>query len=325
MKQYSLLFIIFIFASILSLFIGSTGIEFSLFSAAGKLKEIYEIIFWQIRFPRTILSFLTGGCLALAGLVLQTWLRNPLADAHIFGISGFSAFGSVLALYLGLYSISPLFVPALGLGGAFISILLIMIFSHRNMTQEKIILLGIALSSLAGAGIGLLLNLANDPHMALEITFWLMGSVSEKSFSDIAFLSPFLFIGLFLLIKIRYDLNALVMGDEMAYSLGVCLKQISFIILLIVACLVGSITSLTGAIGFVGLAVPHIIRFFYGSLPSRLLIPSFLLGGVFVMIADIIVRILPTSSEIKLGLTTSLLGLPFLFHILFSSYKRKSI
>ena len=311
-----------IIAVILSVFIGTVKIYPDILWSNPTANNDLYLILMELRLPRAILAFLAGASLGLSGAILQGWLRNPLADSSVLGMNISAALGGVIAIYTGLYMVNILFLPILGIMGALMNIVILSFLTYKKSHSVMVILAGIAMSSAVGALVVLALNLAPDPHTALEITFWLMGSVSNRSLLDVYLITPFIVVGMGMTYFIRNSLDALSLGEDTAYTMGVNLKRLKIKILFISACLVGCVTAVAGSIGFVGLAVPHIMRMIYGGMPSRILLPSALAGGIFVTIADILVRILPTTTELKLGVMTSLLGVPFLFKILWQSHKK---
>ena len=310
--------------ALLSLMIGSVYITpYDIMNAllSGTDNNI-TLIFLELRLPRTLLALSVGAALGLSGAVLQGWLRNPLADPSVLGTTSCAALGGVIAIHTGLYAMNIIMLPLGGIIGALFGTILIAFLTLSHVSTLTIILAGIALQSLSAAMTALALNLAPDPHTALEIMFWLMGSVSERSFDDVILLLPFFVIGCILSFKFRKDLDALTLGEDTAISMGVNLKTLKYSIFLSIALMVGAVTAIAGSVGFVGLAIPHILRPFLGEQPSKLLLPSLLGGALLVLVADIIVRIIPTSSELKLGVVTSLIGIPFFFKILLNGRRR---
>ena len=281
-----------------------------------------QIIFLQLRLPRTLLALCVGAGLGAAGALLQGRLQNPLADAGVLGASSAAALGGVLAIHSGLYAFTSFALPICGMLAAWCAAASVFFLAGKRAGVLTVILAGVAIQSLTGALTALSLNLAPSPHAALEIAFWLLGSVADKSFNDIFLILPFLGVGLYATFGCKNALNALSLGEETAQSLGTDLKRLNTLVLLAVTLTVGSVTAIAGSVGFVGLAVPHLLRPLIGAAPGRLLMPSALAGAILVTAADILTRVIPTSSELKLGVVTSLLGAPFFLKILLD-YRRK--
>jgi len=270
----------------------------------------------EIRLPRALLGALVGGILGLAGAALQGFLRNPLAEPGLIGASAGAAFGAVLAIYFGLASLFPMALPFMGMGGAIVVVAIIYALAGRDTSVLTLILAGLALNSFAGSLTALALNLAPSPRAALEIAFWLLGSLSDRSLQHLYLAAPFIAIGGLLILVNGRALDALSLGERTASSMGINLRSMSFRIIAGTAIAVGAAVSVSGAIGFVGLVVPHLIRPFVGHRPSQLLIASALGGAVLLLAADISVRLIPTYQELKLGVVTGLLGAPFFLVIL---------
>jgi iron complex transport system permease protein len=269
------------------------------------------LILTELRLPRAILALLVGATLGLSGAVLQGLLRNPLAEPGLLGVSGGAALGAVIAIYFGLSASSVLTTPLLGTIGALAAGALTFAFGRGGTLT--LILAGAAVSGLAGAGLSLALNLSPSPYAAFEITTWLLGSLADHDWNQLALAVPFILIGWAMLASTARALDALTLGEPQAESLGIDLGRTRFLALAGTALSVGAATSVTGAIGFIGLVAPHLVRPFVGHQPSRILLPSALLGAVLLLAADIATRFIPTSSELKLGVLTSLVGTPFFF------------
>lgn len=291
----------------------------SLFMGQLSWKEVFNdpqitwIVFETLRLPRTLLALLTGAMLGLTGATLQGYLKNPLADAGLIGVSSAASFGVVLALSCGISVLwSPLFGMVAALG-------LMMIFYGTSLKRPdtlSLILIGLAFNSLFGALTSLTLNLSSNPYKNLELLFWLLGSFTNQSLESIFFVIPFLIAGSILLWKQRRVLDALALGEDMAETFGYSLKRTTQMIIIGISLCIGPLTALGGTIGFVGLIVPHILRHFTKPTPSALLIPSALGGALLCLGADILIRLLPTNTEIKIGVVTSLLGAPFFLFLL---------
>jgi iron complex transport system permease protein len=269
------------------------------------------LVVTELRLPRAILAILVGASLGLSGAVLQGLLRNPLAEPGLLGVSSGAALGAVMAIYFGLAHTFPLATPLLGLAGAMGAGA--MTFAFGRGSTLTLILAGAAVSGLMGAFLAMALNFAPSPYAAYEMSIWMLGSLSERSWDHILLAAPFIGVGLLLLATMGRAMDALALGEAQALSLGINLDRTRILALLGVGLAVGAATSVTGSIGFVGLVAPHLVRPFVGHQPSRTLLPSALAGAALLLIADIGTRIIPTNSELRLGVITSLLGAPFFF------------
>lgn len=280
------------------------------------------MVIGDIRLPRTLLSLTIGAALGLSGAALQGLLRNPLADPSLTGASQGAALGAAAVFYFGLFPFAGEVAPALaGLLGAGVALLL-MLGLAGSARSSMVIMAGLAISTLTGAALATVLNFAPNPFAMQELVFWLLGSVSERSLGHLVFLLPALIVGGVLIWGQRHLLVALSLGEQVAQSLGLAVVRGSRLIVLGVALLVGASVAIAGNIGFVGLLVPHLVRPLVGHRPDRLLLPSALFGAVLVGLADICVRLLPPGREIKLGVLTSLLGMPLFIWLIWKDRQR---
>lgn len=268
------------------------------------------LIIWQIRLPRAVAAFVVGAALGMSGAALQGLLRNPLAEPGVLGVSAMSALVATFALYYGLTGAHPWAVPVAAIIGALIATAIIAAAALRTQSVVTLILIGVGLSSLAGAVMSLLLNLAPNPFSLSDMINWTLGSVANRSLTDIAFAAPFLLIGLSLMMRSRRGLSALTLGEEAASGIGVNLKNLRIIVVIGAGLATGAAVSIAGAIGFVGIVAPHVVRPFVGHDPARTLLPSAILGGLFLVLADITLRLIPTQNELKLGVVAALIGAP---------------
>jgi iron complex transport system permease protein len=284
---------------------------------AGKGDPVLRAVLLELRLPRALLGLLVGGMLGLGGAVLQGYLRNPLAEPSVLGTSNAAALGAVIALYFGLAQAHPLALPVLAVTGALIGLAPLLLLAGRAESPLSLILAGIAVATLGGAGISLALNLAPNPFAAMEIMSWLMGSLEDRSFEHVWLALPCIAVGAGLLLWNARALDALTLGEDAARTLGVDLRALRWRLLAGIAIGVGGAVAVSGAIGFVGLIVPHLLRPLTDRSPSALLLPSALGGAALLSAADIAVRLIPTvDSELRLGVLTSLLGVPvFLYHL----------
>ena len=283
----------------------------------GHGDRIASAILLDLRLPRTIIGLAVGAMLGLAGAALQGYLRNPLAEPSVLGASNAAALGAVGAIYFGLAELHPLILPLMAISAALLSLVLLFALAGRSESPLTLILAGIAVATLAGAGISLALNLSPNPFAAMEIMTWLLGSIENRSFHHVWIAVPCIAIGILLLLADGHALDALTLGEDGARALGVDLRVTRLRLLLGVAIGVGGAVAVSGAIGFVGLIVPHIVRPLTDRAPSSILLPSALAGASLLTLADIGVRLIPATNELKLGVMTAFLGVPvFLVHLM---------
>ncbi len=280
------------------------------------------LVIGEIRLPRTLLALAVGAALGLSGAALQGLLRNPLAEPGLVGASQGAALGAATVFYFGIFAgLGTLATAVAGLLGA-VTALLFMLLLAGSGRPALVIMAGLAISTVASAALAVVLNFAPNPYAMQELVFWLMGSVSNRGLDSLLILFPALIIGAALILSQQRLLAALSLGEQVAESMGLSVKNGSRITVLGAACLVGSAVSVAGAIGFVGLLVPHMLRPFVGHRPDKLLIPAALLGAILVCLADIAVRGMPPGRELKLGVLTSLIGAPFFVWLVWKERKR---
>jgi iron complex transport system permease protein len=294
-----------------SLLCGSVWLRPSQFFQNDALGSMARLVLLDIRLPRLTLAVLIGGALGLAGAVLQGLTRNPLAEPGTLGVSSGAALGGVMAIYFGLASHFAVAIPLLGLAGAAAAMLLTFALGRGGGTVA-LILAGSAVTALMVALIALALNLAGNPYAAFEISSWLMGSIADKSWSQVWLAGPFIVLGCAVLFVTGRSLDALSLGEAQAESLGIHLERLHALALIGTALSVGAATGVAGSIGFVGLVAPHVVRPLLGYQPSRLLVPSTLAGALLLLAADLVTRLIP-GADLKVGVFTALLGTPFFF------------
>jgi iron complex transport system permease protein len=282
----------------------------------GGGSDVQQTIVREIRLPRTILGLAIGAILGLSGAALQGLLRNPLASPSLFGAPQSAAFGAVLMIALGWADVRSYALPVAGIAMAFVSVFVLLGIAGRNAGLLLLILAGLAISSLAGAATSLVMNLSPNPFAALEIAFWLLGSLEDRSFRHVALALPFIIAGAIVLISQRHAFRTLSLGEETAQSLGVDIGRLRLLVIVGVALGVGGAVAVTGTIGFIGLVAPHLMRPLIGYDPSRLLVPSALTGAALLLAADIAVRIIPSNTDIKVGVLTSIIGVPFFLYLI---------
>ncbi len=283
------------------------------------------LIMQQLRLPRALLGLMIGLTLGLSGAALQGYLRNPLAEPGLLGVSSSASLGAVLALYSGLSLLFPLSLPLMALGFAFIAVILVQFLAGGSGSTITVILAGVAVSAFAGALTSLALSLAPNPFALMEIVFWMLGSLNDRSMSHVWLVLPFMSLGWIMLILSGRSLDALTLGQETAASMGVDLRKVQFLVVAGTAMSVGAATAVAGAIGFIGLVVPHVLRPLVGSRPSRLLPASAIGGAVMLLAADIFVRLILPEKDLKLGVLTALIGAPFFLHLVWRLRKGAEI
>jgi iron complex transport system permease protein len=294
-----------VFLAVLSMLIGPAG--FGLPRGEGAA----QLILTEIRLPRTLLAALTGAALALSGAALQGYLRNPLAEPGIIGVSSGAGLGAVLAIHSGVSAAFALALPLGGLAGASVATLVVLALAGERGGALTLILAGVAVSSVATALISLVLSLSHNPFAAVEIIFWLLGSLADRSMTHVWLAGPLMLSGMAVLLMLGSSLDAMTLGEDAARNLGVDLARVRYLIVAGTALSVGAATAIVGTIAFVGLVVPHVLRPLVGHMPSRLL-PASLLGGAgLVLASDIVLRIVTPGGELRLGVLTALLGAPF--------------
>lgn len=301
-----------VLAAAASLTVGPAGLGAARTLAAltGHGDPAARIILTELRLPRALLALLVGAMLGLSGASLQGYLRNPLAEPGVLGVSNAAALGAVIALYFGLATLHPAVLPLLAVIGGMIAMAPLLLLAGRVESPLGLILAGIAVSTLAGAGVSLALNMAPNPFAAMEIMTWLMGSLEDRSTLHLLIALPCVAIGAALLLWDGRALDALTLGEDGARALGVDLPAVRLRLLLGTAIGVGGAVAVSGAIGFVGLVVPHLVRPLTDRSPSAVLLPSALAGAGLLAAADVVVRLIPTWIELRLGVVTALLGVP---------------
>ncbi|MCC6303839.1 MAG: iron ABC transporter permease [Rhodobacteraceae bacterium] len=293
----------------------------ALFGAEGRA---LVLVMQEIRLPRALLAAAVGAALGLAGAAMQGLLRNPLAEPGLLGVSAAAALGAVIALQTGLAARFAPALPASALAGAGMAAALMLAVALPRGGTLALILAGIALSALAGAATALVLNLSPNPFAAAEIVFWTMGSLRDRALADLWLASPFLGLGAALVIAARRGLDALTLGEEAAASLGAGLVRLRLLVVLGTAALVGAATAVAGAVGFVGLVVPHLVRPLCGGLPSRTLPAAALGGAAMVLAADLATRLIAPERDLKLGVLTAIVGAPFFLHLVFRTARAEA-
>lgn len=281
--------------------------------------EIARTVLIELRLPRLLLGLLVGGTLGLCGAALQGLLRNPLAEPGLLGVSSGAAFGAVVVFYFGLAGAQSLLLPAGAVAGSLLALSALYALAGRRGDFLGVILAGIAINAFAAALTSLALNFAPSPYAALEILFWMLGSLADRSLTHVWLVLPLMVPGWIMVVAAARGLDALTLGESAAASLGFDPKSTQWLVIGGTALAVGAAVAVTGVVGFIGLVVPHLLRPWVGYHPSRLLVPSFMAGGLLTVLSDVALRLMPPGPELKLGVVTALLGAPFFLHLLLRS------
>ena len=295
-----------------AIMLGSTplGTRHILQALMGQGSPGDAIVLWEIRLPRAMAAYAVGAALGLSGAALQGLLRNPLAEPGVLGVSASASLFATFTLYFGFSAISSLVLPLAAIAGALMATSFLAVVALRVNSVIALILIGVGISSFSGALMTLLMNLAPNPFSLSDMINWMMGTVANRSFEDILFAAPFLIIGAVLILSSGRDLSAFTLGEEAASGIGVSLTTVRMKVVFGTGFCTGAAVAIAGAVGFVGIVAPHLVRPHVDHEPSATLLPSALLGGVILVAADIFIRVAPTIAELKLGVVAALLGAP---------------
>tara|TARA_R110000764_G_scaffold79176_3_gene157749 strand:+ start:26601 stop:27506 length:906 start_codon:yes stop_codon:yes gene_type:complete len=286
------------------------GLGETLGALFGQGTEASRIIVWEIRLPRAVAAFGVGAALGLSGAGLQGLLQNPLAGPGVLGVSAFASLGAVIAIYFGLAAAGSFAVPLAAILFSGLAVALLLSAAGRGASTVTLLLVGIGLSSLAGALTSLALNLAPNPYSLSDLINWMLGSVANRSWADVGMVAPAWALGAVAVMMAGPSLRALSLGEETAASLGVNPARARLLIIIGTSLLAGASVAVAGTIGFVGMVAPHIVRPLVKHDPQRVLLPSALAAGAMLLGADMLVRVLPFSQELKLGVAAALFGAP---------------
>ena len=321
MKLFIALMVLMMAMFTASLFVGYAAISLSdgLSGLLGSGDPLIVTVMQEIRLPRTLLAAMVGASLGLSGAAMQGFLRNPLAEPGLIGVSGSAALGAVIALQTGFSATFLLALPLSALACAAIAVGLILMLAGPRGSSMTLILAGIAVSAFAGSLTSLALNLSPNPYAASEIVFWMMGSVADRAMTHVWLALPIMALGWLALATLGRGLDALTLGEDAAEALGISLTSLRLRLLFGTAAAVGAATAVAGAVGFVGLVVPHILRRFAHGTPSTLLWASALGGAAMVLAADLAVRLVLPDRDLKLGVVMALIGAPLFLHLIYKT------
>lgn len=300
----------------------------SMGSTAGGLKAIFQSVFdlgdskstldtivWEIRFPRVLLASLVGAALSLGGLVFQALLRNPLAEPYILGISGGSAIGAITGILLGFSRFPGVSFTAFT--GSIATLLLILVMSSGKtiLKKDSLLLSGVMVNAFCSAVIMFLVSLTQDARLH-NIIFWLMGDLSLGEMQHVGLLAAMLIPCFILIFWFSNAMNLLLMGKEMAQTMGVNIRVVTVTLLVATSFMVSATVSFCGLIGFVGLVMPHLLRLVLGP-DQRILVPACVLGGgAYMVLCDTLARVLPEQGEMPAGVITAMVGAPLFIFLL---------
>jgi iron complex transport system permease protein len=282
---------------------------------AGRGDDLARTVVWDLRLPRTLVGMTVGAGLAASGVAMQAFFRNPLASPGLLGVSAGGALGAVAALALGGGAVTVWTVPGASILGAFLATGAVVALARRGAGPEHLLLCGVALNALFGAGTSFLLVLsAGRFQVSGQILFWLMGGIENRTWEHVAVALPLVVAGCLLMLPLGRPMNLLSLGEPSAQSLGVDVRRLRWQLIGISTLLTALATAVGGVVGFVGLVVPHLLRLGLGPDHRRLLPLSMLGGAALVLLCDLPTRFLP--GGLRLGVMTALLGGPFLLWML---------
>lgn len=304
-------------SAFLSLGFGSAGVGLGEVWRALASDDAMARIVLQVRLPRMILAVLAGGLLSVAGVVMQAFFRNPMAEPYLVGVSAGAALGAVLSMLLGwslhLAWFSP--VPLAAFAGALAVVALVYAVNRApgGLRAEGLLLSGLAISAAISAVVALLL--VTSERAVQQVLFWLLGSLSAARWAHVTIVAPYALLGLGLVLFLARDLDLLLWGDTTSAALGAQVPRTRTLLLGAASLMTASVVAVTGLIGFVGLMVPHLARFLVGARHRRLLPGAFLAGGLLLLWADVLARTLRAPTELPLGAITAIVGAPFLVYL----------
>ncbi len=279
--------------------------------------SITNVVIWQVRIPRVLVALVAGMGLAIAGAILQNTTRNPLADPYLFGIVSGAGLGATIA-NISLADNLTIALPLAAFLGALFSVIIVVLIAKVLQRMEQLILAGVAVSFMLAAITQFILYFG-EPFASNRVIFWLMGSLARVEMSNFYVISCILIIAIITVIALHRQIDALLLGDESAASLGVNVEKLRLLMLGLCAALTATIVAYCGGIGFVGLMIPHIVRQLIGVTTLRLILGSALIGAIFLIWVDVVARSSLPHAEIPIGIITSALGSIFFLSIMYRS------
>lgn len=283
---------------------------------AVELPRIQEAVIWDYRLSRSLVAAFCGAGLALSGAILQSLLRNPLAEPYVLGISAGASTGAVSVMLLGLGA-GAISLSAGAFGGALLAFAFVMLLSTGQQTADRTILAGVAASQLFNALTSYIVSTSANAEQARSVMFWLLGSFAGVRWPEVSLAASVVAVGLVVCIWHARALDAFTFGEDAARSLGIAVRRVRVVLLLVTALMTATMVSMVGAIGFVGLVIPHAARFIVGPGHIRLLPTCALVGALFMVVADIVSRIIIAPQVLPIGVVTALVGVPFFSVILY--------
>lgn len=293
---------------------------------SGEVSNVSISIVWNLRLPRALLAFLVGGALAVSGTVMQSVLKNPLASSYTLGVSSGASLGAAFVIvtgfnipFLGMFTL-----PATGLVCGLLTVFLAVKFASKmdsNLENNTIILVGMVFSLFVNAILTLITAMAEE-HVQ-QLTFWQMGSFALKDWSSVFVLFPVVIVGVFVIRFFSKEMDIMTFGEEQAFTMGVDVYRLKWVLLGLSAALTGSAISFVGVIGFIDLVAPHVVRKVFGSSHKVVIPMSFMFGGALMVVCDLVARTIITPSELPVGAVTAIVGAPFFAYVYFS--KRKEL
>ena len=279
--------------------------------------QVTDVVIWQVRIPRVLVALVAGMGLAIAGAILQNITRNPLADPYLFGIVSGAGLGATIA-NISLADNITVALPLAAFLGALFSVVIVVFIAKVLKSMEQLLLAGVAVSFML-ASITQFILYFGEPFATNRVIFWLMGSLARVEMSNFYVIASILFIAIVAVFALHRQIDALLLGDESAASLGVNVDKLRLLMLGICAALTATIVAYCGGIGFVGLMIPHIVRQLIGVTTLKLIIGSALIGAIFLIWVDVIARSSLPHAEIPIGIITSALGSLFFLFIMYRS------
>lgn len=308
-------------AQVLSIFLSPLGV-----APFAAYDEQQAAVLYAIRLPRVVLGIVVGAGLAVAGTAMQGLFRNPLADPGLLGISSGAGLAAAMSVVLGFNLFGLYSLPVAAFVGSLISTVLIYLLSQRRgrVDVTTMLLAGIAINALCGAGTGLMTFLASDEQLR-TITFWNLGSLGGATWPAVLSAAPLIVLGVLVLPLTARALNAMLLGESGAAHLGIPVQHVKWVVVTLVALSVGAGVAVAGTIGFVGLVVPHLLRLVIGPNHQTLLPASALLGATLLVLADLLSRTIAIPAEVPIGIITALLGAPFFLFLLRRGQKERAL